>query len=163
MLDTLLAGLVAEETVFGKANTSLGVERDIQQATMLAAQMITMNAMGDHIGCSVASIDQPLNIHALRDDDDELKERWLSEAKQRAADVLKKQWALFQAITQALLTKDRLTSGDMKELVSQHFVGSREEIRQIVEGKKPAIFDAHSSEALKKVFARKPARLKKAS
>lgn len=163
MLDTLLAGLAAEEAVFGKENTSLGVERDIQQATMLAAQMITMNAMGDHIGCSVASIDQPLNIHALRDDDDAQKEVWLSEAKRRASDILKKQWTLFQSITQALLTKDRLTSEDMKELVQQHYVGSREEIRQIVEGKSPALLHAHSSDSLKKVFTRKPARLKKAS
>lgn len=163
MLDTLLAGLAAEEAVFGKENTSLGVERDIQQATMLAAQMITMNAMGDHIGCSVASIDQPLNIHALRDDDDAQKEVWLSEAKKRASDILKKQWVLFQSITQALLTKDRLTSEDMKELVQRHYVGSREEIRQIVEGKSPALLHAHSSDSLKKVFTRKPARLKKAS
>lgn len=163
MMETLLAGLVAEELIFGKDQTSLGVERDIQNATLLAAQMITMNAMGDHIGCSVAAIDQPLNIHALREDDDKLKERWLTEAKRKAAETIKKQWALFHNITQALLTKDRLTATDMKELVSQHFVGSREEVKRLVEGQTPAIFEAHSAEAVQKTFARKPTRLKKAS
>lgn len=163
VIDTLLAGLAAEELVFGKGHTSLGVERDVHRATVLAAQMITMNAMGDHIGCSVAAIDQPLNIHALREDDDELKEKWLAEAKDRATETLKKQWPLFTAIAQTLLTRDRLTAVDMKELVTGHFIGSDEEIRQITEGTVPSKFQNHSTAAFKKALLRKPSRIKKAS
>lgn len=133
VIETLLAGLVAEELVFGKGHTSLGVERDVHHATVLAAQMITMNAMGDHIGCSVPAIDQPLNIHALREDDDQLKERWLSEAK------------------------------DMKDLVTRHYLGSPEEIAQITEGSVPSTFKNHSTVAFKKALLRKPSRIKKAS
>lgn len=163
VIETLLAGLVAEELVFGKGHTSLGVERDVHHATVLAAQMITMNAMGDHIGCSVPAFDQPLNIHALRADDDELKEKWLAEAKDRAAETLKKQWPLFMAITQTLLTRDRLTAKDMKELVSEHFNGTAEEIRRITEGTVPSTFQNHSTVAFKKALLRKPSRIKKAS
>jgi ATP-dependent metalloprotease len=163
VIETLLAGLVAEELVFGKGHTSLGVERDVHHATVLAAQMITMNAMGDHIGCSVPAIDQPLNIHALREDDDRLKEKWLSDAKDRAAETLKKQWPLFTAITQSLLTNERLTAKDMKALVSRHYLGSPEEIAQITEGSVPSTLKNHSTAGFKKAFLRKPSRIKKAS
>lgn len=163
VIETLLAGLVAEELVFGKGHTSLGVERDVHHATVLAAQMITMNAMGDHIGCSVPAVDQPLNIHALRKDDDQLKEQWLAEAKDRAAETLKRQWPLFTAITQSLLTNERLTAKDMKDLVTRHYLGSKEEVAQITEGSVPSTFKNHSTVAFKKALLRKPTRIKKAS
>ena len=136
LLELYLAGNVAEKLVFGENRVSMGCSEDLNRATELAGAMIRRSGMGDHLAvsdknfCNVAA-------NSFARDDDALVERWLQAAHQRASEVLRSQWALFEVISRELINSERLTVVDLKQLVSQYYRGNRREIDEIVKRRHP--------------------------
>ncbi len=124
----LLGGRAAEEAVFGEVST--GAENDLQRATTLARQMVTMYGMSDRIGlvhCAhrsggsfLASPDGQIlrdcSEETAREIDEEVK-RILSEAYGRAKRIIEERREALQRALEELLRRETLDGETFRQLV----------------------------------------------
>jgi len=129
-LATAYGGRVAEELVFGPEKVTTGAAQDIQQATELARRMVTQFGMSESVG-PVAVGDREAEIflgrevvqrHEISERTAELVDgevkRILSEAYDRARDVLTAHRAVLDRLTEALLERETLDREDVDTIVA---------------------------------------------
>jgi hypothetical protein len=134
-LSVCLAGLAAEQLVFGDDQFSTACVADLQNATDLASRMITAAAMGDHLG--VSCLNHPTNLTTFKLHDDKHAEELLQHAKAQAQVILRTQQALCDAICERLIAHGCLMRDELSVLFSQHYVGTDEEIRSTLQRQQP--------------------------
>jgi cell division protease FtsH len=122
-----LAGMAAEELIFGDRST--GSERDVEQATRLAREMVARYAMSDRIGpvrLLAADVDGFLDAevplaavsgHTHQDLDAEVK-RMLEQAKQDARQLLVTHRAALDALANRLEEEETLEGTDLEAFVT---------------------------------------------
>src|SRR3989449_556475 len=123
-------GRVAEELVFGPEKITTGAAQDIQQATEMARRMVTQFGMSDVVG-PIAVGDRESEIFLGREVvqrreisdrtaeivDTELK-RILSEAYERARDILLEHRAVLDRLASALLERETLDRDEVEMVVA---------------------------------------------
>ncbi|MBX3021862.1 MAG: hypothetical protein KF799_09320 [Bdellovibrionales bacterium] len=132
MLATSLAGMAAEQVIFGKESFSMGCSSDLQKATSLAASMVSQCGMGSHLGVSFLDQMNPGNLATVKENDDRDVEALLQTALQQARKILLAQRPLLNAIIELLDSSERVTRKDIGESVRRFYRGSKKEIDEIL-------------------------------
>jgi cell division protease FtsH len=129
-LRTLLGGRVAEELVLGEAST--GAQDDLQRATALARQLVTLHGMSPAIG--LVSCAQPAQgVYAgvsgsvTRDCSEATAQvvdvevrRLLDDAQREAREILVRERLQLELLARELLTHETLDGQRFAELVAAH-------------------------------------------
>jgi cell division protease FtsH len=128
-LSIAFGGRVAEELVFGQDKITTGAGSDIQFATNVARQMVTVYGMSEKVGMmAVGDKEQEIFLgreFAQRREisertaqmvDDEVK-RLIDEAYARATGILSENRELLDRIAQALLDRETIDREDLDRLV----------------------------------------------
>ena len=125
----LLGGRAAEEIVFGEVTT--GAENDLDRATALARQMVTMFGMNDRLGLSHTAQRQTSFLggpesgpqrdcseQTAREVDEEVK-KILEEAYREAKELLTRQREQLESVTVELLRRETLDAPAFYQLIGQ--------------------------------------------
>ncbi|MCL1785808.1 MAG: ATP-dependent zinc metalloprotease FtsH [Alphaproteobacteria bacterium] len=128
-LSISMAGRVAEEMFFGRDNITTGAEADIANATYMARRSITMAGLSSKIGpVAVNQVDTFGHRHALENASEKTAESvdlevraWLDAAYKDANAIVSRGRKTVQKLAEELLKRETL---------------SREEIEEIILGKK---------------------------
>ena len=119
MLRIALAGLVAEELVFGEAST--GVVGDLAAATTLAARMVgAMGVGGSRVSFEAAEMGGAGNLVAKTLADESTRaavERLLAESEQQAGAIVAEHRDTLEALAVALAERDELSGEDVRAIV----------------------------------------------
>jgi cell division protease FtsH len=126
-LAVMLAGRAAEELIFGEPTT--GAESDLQQATVLARQMVVRWGMSDAIGAvwlaadgeSAAGPPDPRLAHGERTAAriESAVEEILNEAGLRAQQILVRRRAALDAVAHELLEHENIERGRLAQIVGE--------------------------------------------
>jgi len=113
----LLGGRAAEEIIFGKEAITTGAYSDLQHSTNLITKMVTEYGMGEALGLlnlqqlsSLSNINSEIIIYECKEAIDNLYSR--------TKELLTKERASLENITNALLEKETLLSDDLESLLS---------------------------------------------
>jgi cell division protease FtsH len=130
MLAILLGGRLAEKIVLDQMTT--GAENDFQRVTELAEKMVCLWGMSDlgplqyksddsnpFLGKSLAMGARDCSEDTAQKIDRE-KDCIVNEASGKAYDILTKNRAILDEITQALIDKEVISGTDVKEIISQY-------------------------------------------
>ena len=119
MLRIALAGLVAEELVFGEAST--GVVGDLAAATTLAARMVgAMGVGGSRVSFEAAEMGGAGNLVAKTLADESTRaavERLLAESEQQAGAIVAEHRDTLEALAVALAERDELSGEEVRTIV----------------------------------------------
>ena len=124
-LRSLLGGKAAEQVVFGTGTT--GVSNDLQRATALARNMVTIYGMSEEVGIMAPATvtNQYLDGQAYLDCSQETSakvdmavQRLLNESYTQAKAVLTENRALMDEIAAYLLTKETITGEELMAFVN---------------------------------------------
>lgn len=154
-LCSLLGGRAAEELIFGEVST--GAQNDLERATTLARQMVTLYGMSERIGlvhCAqrpaafLTGPDAPLqrdcSEHTAREIDEEVKSL-LDHAYARAREILTEHRDPLEKITAQLLKRETLDGAEFYTLVGQPMPRAREPVPPLPAGGPLARTQAHPS------------------
>jgi cell division protease FtsH len=135
-LDAIMGGRSAERLVYGEM--SVGAADDLKQATRLARLMVTQFGMSERVGPVFfrASEEHPFlgrEMAELRDHSehtaqliDEEVARILRESDGRAYRLLEEHRDDLERITEALIEREVLTEGELKEIVGKRVIDEEE-------------------------------------
>jgi cell division protease FtsH len=124
-LHSLLGGMAAEQVVFSTSTT--GVSNDLQRATALARNMVTIYGMSEEVGIMAPATvtNQYLDGQAYLDCSQETSakvdmavQRLLNESYTQAKAVLTENRALMDEIAAYLLTKETITGEELMAFVN---------------------------------------------
>jgi cell division protease FtsH len=119
ILRVALAGLVAEELVFGEASS--GVVGDLAAATTLAARMVgAMGVGGSRVSFEAADMAGAGNLVAKTLADDSSRaavERLLAESEQQASALIIANRDTLEALAAALAERDELSGDEVRAIV----------------------------------------------
>lgn len=118
LLSAFLAGLVAEEYVFGR-DYACSSSSDIKFATEKAASYIRRKGLHDRVSYTMAP-DNSYNVNYDHDDTDYQVESFLVEAKDRAYDIIKEHEDFLRDLARSLFEKGRLTRDEFREIAECH-------------------------------------------
>jgi cell division protease FtsH len=120
-----MGGRAAEELIFGYDKVTTGASSDIQQATMMARNMVTKWGLSDKVGAVDYGEDDATRFYAANKPfseetgkviDEEVK-RIVSEALDRAKAILKDKKADLETLARALLEYETLSGDEIKDLL----------------------------------------------
>lgn len=128
-LAMLLAGRAAEAMTFGEDQVTTGAGNDIERATQIARQMVVRYGMSEAVG--PVAVDEPY-MTASHDGgragsssekmaclvDDEVG-RLLTDAENRAQEILQANHPLLERLAQDLLDRESLTKQDLADLCNE--------------------------------------------
>ena len=126
-LAVFFGGRVAEEIVFNELNT--GASNDIERATKIARKMVTEWGMSDIIGpISYSTSEEHVFLgrdmgkarefsEKIQEEIDQEVRRILTEAKEKAYQVLSSNLELLHKMSKALIIKETLTAEELDKLV----------------------------------------------
>ena len=131
-LAVAMGGRVAEELIFGYDKVTTGASQDIKVATSMARRMVTHWGMSDRIGPVLVGSEREevflghsLGGGGVDRQSDELAssidsevKRIVSEAYNRAEDILKTNIDQLHKISEALLDRETLSGGEIDDLLS---------------------------------------------
>lgn len=121
-----MGGRAAEELIFGYDKVTTGASSDIQQATMMARNMVTKWGLSDKVGAVDYGEDDATRFYAANKPfseetgkviDEEVK-RIVSEALDRAKSILKDKKADLETLARALLEYETLSGDEIKDLLA---------------------------------------------
>lgn len=115
-----MAGLVAEEMIFGEGDRTAGCSSDISQATCLAGYSIRDWAMNGLLSLHVNRHQSSANANFEMDSTNEEIEQALRTAKDDCADILKKNRPLFEAVVGELVVHKKMSPSEFSELAKSH-------------------------------------------
>jgi len=131
----LLGGRAAEEVVFGEVST--GAQNDLERATAMVRQMVTMYGMGEAVGLmhaarprdgSFLGVDGGLQRDCAEETarriDDEVR-HILDEAYADAVRILREHREALDAIGDELLRRETLDADSFRHLIDLHPAGGR--------------------------------------
>jgi cell division protease FtsH len=149
----LLGGRAAEEVVFGEVST--GAQNDLERATALARQMVTLYGMSDRIGLAhcarpqatfLAGPDAPLqrdcSEQTAREIDEEVRDL-LERAYNDAKDILTRHRDQFERIAQELLEKETLEGEEFYAMVGRQRPQRKEPVPPLPAA--PGVAPAHGA------------------
>ncbi len=121
-----MGGRAAEELIFGYDKVTTGASSDITQATNMARSMVTRWGLSDKVGAVDYSEEESGKFYAAQKTfseetgkiiDEEVK-RIVSEALQRAKDILNEKKADLEKLARALLEYETLSGDEIKDLLA---------------------------------------------
>lgn len=121
-----MGGRAAEELIFGYDQVTTGASSDITQATNMARGMVTRWGLSDKVGTIDYAEEDGSKFYAAQKTfseetgkviDDEVK-RIVSEALQRAKEILAEKKADLEKLAQNLLEYETLTGDEIKDLLA---------------------------------------------
>ncbi len=121
-----MGGRAAEELIFGYDKVTTGASSDITQATQMARGMVTRWGLSDKVGTIDYADEEGSRFYAAQKTfseetgkiiDDEVK-RIVSEALERAKEILQNKRADLEKLAQALLEFETLTGDEIKDLLA---------------------------------------------
>ncbi len=145
-----LGGMAAEKHVFGSEQFTSASSADLQAATYLSGNLVMQFGMSSHVGQSGFDSSNPVYLSIFRKEDDEIREKWIKQALEKAGECIQKQEKLFRAIAQKLLDLSALSSEDLKNLVQEFYSGTESEKKQILKRKRPRQLEAFQAKS--KIF-----------
>jgi len=123
-------GRVAEELIFGKENVSTGASSDIRMATNIARRMVTEFGMSDKMGPiayeepdgqiflgSMMTKTKNISDETALDVDREIH-RIVTEAFERAKQILNEKREDLETLAQGLIEYETLTGAEIKDLLA---------------------------------------------
>lgn len=116
-LVVLMGGRVAEEITFGTMKITTGASNDIERATDIATQMVSLFGFNECIGPLCVSQDEILYSSMGPDVSAEIK-TLIDYAYQKARDLLEQNEYYLIRVAKALMEKETLDLEDMNELLS---------------------------------------------
>ncbi len=127
VLARMLGGRIAEEVVYGPDRVTTGAGNDLQKAAELARDMIINQGMGKKLRDQVFHIDEGMMMDRLVHEkqysdetakiiDDEV-ESLISEAADRARDVIKSNRDKLESLKDALLEKETVEADDVLKIL----------------------------------------------
>ncbi|XP_055342107.1 ATP-dependent zinc metalloprotease YME1L-like [Paramacrobiotus metropolitanus] len=126
MLDTLLAGRVAEELIFGPDYITSGASDDLKKASELASRMVKMFGMSEKVGLRYYGDDDERSVFSAGKDlapttaeaiDAEIK-KILQDSYERARNILKQHAKEHRLLAEALLEYETLDADDIRTVIS---------------------------------------------
>lgn len=115
-----MAGLVAEEMIFGADDRTAGCGNDIAQATYLAGCSTREWAMNGLLSLHVNRHQSNANANLEIDSTNEGIEQTLQAAKEDCADILRKNRPLFEAVVGELVVHKEMSPSEFSELAKSH-------------------------------------------
>ncbi len=121
-----MGGRAAEELIFGYDKVTTGASSDITQATQMARGMVTRWGLSDKVGTIDYADEEGSRFYAAQKTfseetgkiiDDEVK-RIVSEALERAKEILQNKREDLEKLAQALLEFETLTGDEIKDLIA---------------------------------------------
>jgi cell division protease FtsH len=121
-----MGGRAAEELIFGYEKVTTGASSDIQQATMMARNMVTKWGLSDKVGTIDYGEDEGSRFYAANKPyseetgkviDEEVR-RIVEEALSKAKSILKEKRNDLEKLAQALLEFETLTGDEIKDLLA---------------------------------------------
>ena len=126
-----LAGLVAEEMIFGKEIRTVGSDNDIEYATTLAGELIRKHAMESKL----SKISTPYygdnesknQIYLSYDIDstNEMIEKILIEQKDETRSMLGKNFKMYKEIVDTLIKNGKITKEELREMLLRYEISIR--------------------------------------
>lgn len=115
-----LAGIVAEEIVFGEAYKSNGASFDIMNATDRAAKYVRKFGMGENISC-IENIYNQSNMQYNYDINktNDVIESILQEEKTKARDLIQKNIGTYKALVKQTITNNSITIEEFVEICNK--------------------------------------------
>lgn len=110
-----LGGRAAEDIVFGDSNVTTGSSNDLEVVQSIARAMITSYGFNKKLGPSAWSDVSPITSHQI---DKEVSTK-VKKAYEKAKNIINNNFELFNAIAEALYTKEELTKKDLEDLYMQ--------------------------------------------
>jgi cell division protease FtsH len=128
----MMGGRAAEEVFYGKEGITTGAENDLQRATDLAYKMVSMWGMSDKVGpIAIKKVSNPFiggmtnsietSQELMREIDEEVK-RILTEAYQRAKNMIETYKEPLRAVVKKLLEKETITCEEFVETLKLYGV-----------------------------------------
>ncbi|MBW3568597.1 ATP-dependent zinc metalloprotease FtsH [Candidatus Parcubacteria bacterium] len=126
-LARMLGGRIAEEIIYGRDRVTTGAGNDLQKAAELARDMVINQGMGTKLRDQVFHVEEGIMLERLTHErqysedtakiiDDEV-EGLITEAAQRAREVIKVNKPQLEAIKIALLEKETIDADEVKKLL----------------------------------------------
>ncbi len=127
----MMGGYVAERMIYGNINLSTGPSSDLKKATQLATAMVTRYGMSDKLGPRVFTQGEEMIFLAQEIHDkktysektaeiiDQEVDRMLSEAKQRAEQILTEKRAQMDKLVAVLKEKETVEQEEFKLVVGE--------------------------------------------
>lgn len=113
-----LAGLVAEEIVFGKNNVTSGSGSDLEKATGYAFDMIKRNGMSKHACLISATFDESNQSQYVKSDKYEKKVlKLIKKAKKEIKNALKENKKYLLLLGNRLIEKPKIEEAEIKEIL----------------------------------------------
>lgn len=127
VLARMLGGRVAEEVIYGADRVTTGAGSDLQKAAELARDMVTEQGMGKKLRDQVFHVDEGIMMDKLMHErqyseetakliDDEI-EALISEAAQRAREVIKANKDKLEELKDALIKKETVEAEEVLEIL----------------------------------------------
>lgn len=123
ILARMLGGRIAEEIVYGKDRVTTGAGSDLQKAAELARDMVINQGMGDKLRDQVFHVEEGMMldrmVHERQYSDDTAKvidqevEALITEAAQRAREVIKTNMSKLEALKDKLLEKETVEAEEV--------------------------------------------------
>lgn len=128
VLARMLGGRIAEEMIYGPDRVTTGAGSDLQKAAELARDMVMNQGMGKKLRDQVFHVDEGMMLDRMVHErlysdetaktiDDEV-EALITEAAERAREVIKANRAPLDALKDALLAKETVEAEEVIELLS---------------------------------------------
>ena len=118
-LIALLGGRAAEKLALNDIST--GASNDIEVATKLARDMVTIYGMSDKVGPISLKTDSPYELQIFGENIEDVvgKEikRLIDNAYEKALDILKKNRKILDAVAQVLIIQETISQEEFEELV----------------------------------------------
>jgi len=120
-LDVLMGGLVAEELIFGENELTSGPSSDLQQATRMAREMVTIYGMStevEHVSHNYSDNGRSMSSETRLLIEKEMK-KLLDRAYNNAKTILTTRERELRALANALLEHETLTGSQIKDLLAK--------------------------------------------
>lgn len=128
ILARMLGGRIAEEVVYGADRITTGAGSDLQKAAELARDMVVNQGMGSKLRDQVFHVDEGMMIekivHERQYSDDTAKiiddevENLITEAANRAREVIKANLSRLEALKDKLLEKETIEAAEVKKILT---------------------------------------------
>ncbi len=125
-IEVLLAGKIAEETIFGVDYASGGSCSDLHSATSTACDIIRDYNMHENVGVITPKGSGTMQCQPLITDDgesNEIAEKILKDSKKKATKTLASYTHLMKKLIPALLEKKELSTEDVYKIAKDHITG----------------------------------------
>jgi len=126
-IDRALAGIIAEEVIFGRDSVSIGASSDMHQATTIARKMVSQLGMSEDVGPAVF-VDSPQSpvSNKIKSAIDGEVDRLVKESYNRTKTLLMKHKDDLQRLSDELKRRETLTGNDLRELLGMDSVQHEE-------------------------------------